>query len=339
MPSRKSQQGKGARRTQGPAAEIAEPKNGNDGTSVGLRALEIFLEVEARRSFSSAARALSLSQPTVTQRIQSLEESLGVQLFNRGQGPVEPTAAALVLKLHAERLLAMRNDMLAELRGVTGIRTGVLRIAASTTPGGYLLPPLLLQFHAQYPGVRVVMNVEPSDLAIEQVLSGVCEIGVVGKATSDPRLVAEPFLEDDLVLIGRRGHPALAATEVTLEALARHPLIAREKRSASRQSLEALFARARRSLHVSVELGSTEAVKLAVQSGDGLALVSRRAVENELALGLLDARPHTTRIVRQFHLVHCRVRALSPAAQAFREHLLQARKPAAPGSARRQPSN
>ncbi len=304
------------------AAAKSTRGNGESSGAVGLRALEIFLEVEARRSFSSAARALSLSQPTVTQRIQALEQALGVQLFNRGQGPVEPTPAATILKLHAERLLAMRNDMLAELRGVTSLRTGMLRVSASTTPGGYVLPEQLQRFGEQFPGVQILMHVGPSDRVIEQVLDGTTEIGVIGKPPADGRVVADPFDVDELVVIARPGHPVLGGAEVPLDVFSRYRVIARERGSATRQTLETALAKVRRQLSVAMELGSSEAIKLAVRAGDGIALVSRRAIAHELALGLVEARPVAGGISRQLHLIRSKSRALSPVGEALWDHLL-----------------
>lgn len=319
------------------AASANRARDAGDGkNSVGLRALEIFLEVESRRSFSSAARALSLSQPTVTQRIQALESALGVQLFNRGQGPVEPTPAAKILKLHAERLLSMRDDMLSELRGVSSLRTGTLRLAASTTPAGYVLPELLQKFGEQFPGVKIQLQVGASDQVIEQVVDGTTEIGVIGKAPADGRVVADPFEVDELVVIARPGHPVLGSAEVPLEAFSRYRVIARERGSATRQTLETAMARARRSLVIAMELGSSEAIKQAVRSGDGIALVSRRAIANELALGLLEARSVVGGVSRQLHLIRSKSRALSPVGEALWEHLLGPRQEtaAAPATSR-----
>lgn len=286
--------------------------------SPALQSLEVFLAVVDQRSLSAGALELGLSQPTVTQRIQGLEASLGVRLLHRGPRSVQLTAAGRILKGYAERMVALRDEMLAELRGQAGAHRGTLRVAASSTPGDYVMPVVLQRFRERFPSLHVVMVVADSAQARRSVCDGESEIGVVGSLPADVRLIAEPFLEDELVVIGRPGHPALQADPLHPRRLTAYSWLIREQGSDTRRTVEALFAdrRLRGELSIAMELNSTEALKLAVRAGNGIALVSRRAVESEVRLGVLEARSLSgSGLRRQLALIRSAQRSLSPAGE------------------------
>jgi DNA-binding transcriptional LysR family regulator len=317
---------RGARRL----ASVGDPDEealaaGGARSSPFLRSLEIFLAVQEHRGFSSAARYLGISQPTVTQRVQGLEESLGVDLFHRLQGEVKPTTAGRTLTMYAERLLSVRDEMMSELRGLSELKRGTLRLVASTTPGNYLMPPALQRFRERFGGVRLVMEIVDTEKVVERVRDGDAEIGVMGYAPTGNELESEPFVEDEIVVIASPGHPVLVRPEAKLEELAHYVWVTREPGSGTRKSVDAMLAQHSmgRSINVGLVLDSTEAIKLAVRAGAGIALVSRRAVENEVALGLLQYRRIAGEgLRRNFYLVRSRSRTLSPAGEALWGQLL-----------------
>ncbi|MBI3181178.1 MAG: LysR family transcriptional regulator [Myxococcales bacterium] len=307
-----------------------------------LRSLEVFLAVHEQRSFSAAAKKLRISQPTVSQRIQGLEKSLGIELFHRRQGAVELAQGGKTLVVYAERMLALRDEMVAQIRGLLLLQQGTLRIAASTTPGNYVMPPLLQRFRERFSGIRVVLRVANSDEVIEQVREGVVEFGVVGSPVADVHFLAEPFIEDEMVIIAPPRHPVLATEEVAPSDLAAYTWVVRGEGSGTRRSAEEILSQLPigRQIRVGMVLDSTEAIKLAVRAGEGIALVSRRAVENEVALGLLGFTrlPGTWRR-RHFFLVRSQHRTLSPAAAGLWEHLLGAGRIGAAPSTRGEPGH
>lgn len=294
-----------------------------------LKSLDVFVAVTKTRGFSAAGRALGMSQPAITQRMQALEEGLGVQLFRRAQTGSELTSAGLTMLSYAERLIALRDEMLEALSGEAFVQTGYLRVAASTTPGNYLLPPMMMRFREKFPGIQLVLDIADSGSVAEAIKDGRSELGVVGLGLASAEFTCEPLVEDEIVVIAAPSHPLMRHERPTLRQLCEHPWVMREGGSDTRRSVEALLIRSGLGgrMQVALEVNNTEALKLAVRAELGIATVSRRAVENELALGLLQSRPlGEGGIRRQFCLVRHARRTLSPPGAAFWQHLVGPRR-------------
>lgn len=257
-----------------------------------IRSFEVFLAVQRTGSFSLAGKQLGMPQPTVTQRVQSLERVIGARLFDRRVGEVRLTPAGATLMAYAERIVAARDELVQALNGKAGVATGTLRVAASSTPGNYILPVILQRFHEANSGVRVLMSISDSRDVIEKLFDGKAELGIVGGTPADHQLVCEPFLEDEIVAIARPGDPLLSPHPLETPELVRHAWIVREPGSATRAAVETMLQRNPRGagLNIAMQFDSTEAIKLAVRAGAGVALVSRRGVESEVAAGLLAVR-------------------------------------------------
>ena len=286
-----------------------------------LRRLEIFLKVAELGSFSRAADALFLTQPTVSEHVRALEDELGVQLLDRLGRGTTPTHAGVLLMGHARRLLALAREARQAIEQFQGRVSGELVLGGSTIPGEYLLPALIGAFRAKYPDVSIALRIGGSRQVQDWVERGEVEIGVVGAAPASRALEARPLAADELVLVVPPEHPWVARKSVSLEDVVREPLIVRERGSGSRQSLEqALEAKGLDlgAFRVVGEIASTQAVKQSVRAGVGVSFVSRRAVEDECRARLLacvQVRDLTVR--RAFHLVTHRDRSRSPLAQAF----------------------
>src|SRR3954470_23239585 len=134
------------------------------------RQLAAFIAVVERRSFSQAAEQLGVTQPAVSLQIRSLEKRLGLQLLDRSGRRVEPTEVGRRLYRSAQRLLAVEEQLLAELGDeAEGDLHGRLEIGASTGPGGTVLPVVLAEFQEQHPAVHVALSVSDTQRVIEQV--------------------------------------------------------------------------------------------------------------------------------------------------------------------------
>ncbi|MFQ5896382.1 MAG: selenium metabolism-associated LysR family transcriptional regulator, partial [Nitrospinota bacterium] len=259
-----------------------------------IRQLEVFCKVSELKSFSRAARALHLTQPTVSGHVQSLERFLNTRLFDRLGREVQPTRAGRLLYEHARRVLKAREEAVQALEGFLGVIHGELLIAASTIPGGTLLPPHIGRFKELYPDVRVSLTVLDSQKVIEGVKEGRYEMGMAGARTKDPRLLFRPFGHDELILVVCRDHPLAARSSISVGALEGIPLIVRESgsgtRAAAEEKLKALglnLARCR----VAAEMGDALAVRNAVKARVGASIVSRLAVEEDLRAGSIKELP------------------------------------------------
>ena len=290
--------------------------------SVTLRQLRTFKAVADLNSFSLAAHQLRLSQPSVSYQVKELEEAFGLPLLDRLGKRVHLTEAGSVLYSYARRTLDVLDEAALALEEMRGIKRGKLRVGASTTVGIYLLPAALGAFKKLHPGLVISLEIGTRARVQEQVLRNELDLAVVGPALKDPDLVILPFISDELVVIAPAGHKLAGRRGLALKQLEDQPFVMREPASGSRWSLEKAARKAGAKLNVAMELGSNGAIKHAVASGLGLAVVSRYACALELSskrLVELDVRGFPIR--RDWHIVHLRRRRFPGSVLAFIEFL------------------
>jgi DNA-binding transcriptional LysR family regulator len=292
-----------------------------------IHALEVFCRIMETRSFSRAAEAVSLTQPTVSGHIKNLEGEVGSSLFDRLGKEVRPTRAGEILYRYATEILRLRTAALQALDQHKGRLRGSLLIGASTIPGEYILPALLARFKARYPEIAISLRIGGSREVVSAVAEGEYEVGMVGARFDDPKLEYVRFAGDEIVLAVPAGHPWASRRRVSLADVAKGPLILREPGSGTRKATEEAFARARVEPPegaVVAELGSNEAVRQAVRGGAGCSFISRRAIAEELKQGALaTVAVEGLKLTRDFYMVTHRRRSRSPAGEAFRKFLLE----------------
>ena len=290
-----------------------------------LRQLEVFAQVATLGSFSRAAEALHLSQPTVSEHIRALEEELGLRLLDRlGRGAAVTRAGELLLD-YAQRILVLHREARQALAGFQGRMSGELLVGASTIPGEYILPVLIGRFREKYPEISITLLIGDSQDVIDWVAAGRVELGVAGSRPPNRPVEYHELAPDEEVVIVAPAHAWFGRKQVTLDELAEEPIIVRERGSGTRAALEAALADAGRTLEhfrIVAEMGSTQAVKQAVKAGVGVSLVSRLAVEEECRLGTLGSlKVKDLRVPRAFHVVTRKDSTRSPLAEVFRVFL------------------
>ena len=292
-----------------------------------IRALEVFCRIVELKSFSRAAEAVYLTQPTVSGHIKVLEEFVGVKLLDRLGREVLPTKAGELLYGYAKQILALRNQAIQALEEYKGSLKGHLVIGGSNIPGEYVLPTLLATFKARYPEISITLKIADSREIVRGVLEGTVELGAVGAKFDDGQLIYLKLLEDELVLALPPGHAWASKPVVALEELVEQPMILREVGSGSRKVFEDALHAARldsSALAVVAELGSTEAVRQAVKSGAGVSVISLRAIQDDLDRGILRTVPlEGIRLTRDFYLVYHKNRSRSPLCEAFANYLFE----------------
>ena len=286
-----------------------------------LRQLEIFVKVAEFGSFSKAAEALYLTQPTVSEHIRTLEDEFGVRLLDRlGRGAAVTRAGALLLS-YAQRMLALSREARQAMESFQGRMSGELLIGASTIPGEYVLPALIGRFKEKYPDISISLLIGDSKAAVDWVAEGRAELAVVGARLSVRGIEYKELMPDDLVVVVRGTHAWHARKQITLEDLQSEPLLIRERGSGTRAALEGALTEVHMDLaafRIVGEMGSTQAIKQAVRSGVGISIISRRAVEDECKAALLSCvKLKDLQVSRYFYLVTHRDRSRSPLAQAF----------------------
>jgi DNA-binding transcriptional LysR family regulator len=285
------------------------------------RQLAAFCAVVERRSFSQAAERLGVTQPAVSLQVRALEKRLGTQLLDRSGRRVEPTEAGMRLYVGAQRLLALEEQVLADVSLESGDDlTGTFDIGASTGPGGIVLANLLCEFQQRNPELHVALHVFDTQTIVERVAARELELGVVGAGRRHRGVVFEPFLHDEVILACPPGHP-FAGRRVTLDEIRGETLIVMQEGAGVRQMVEdelrGIGVRLR-DLDVRLELGLQESVTTAVKAGFGVTFISGTSVESDLASGALAAaRVEGLPLERDIYLVRSSGRAETRNARAF----------------------
>jgi DNA-binding transcriptional LysR family regulator len=283
------------------------------------RQLAAFCAVVERKSFSQAAERLGVTQPAVSLQIRALEKRLGTQLLDRSGRRVEPTEAGLRLYRHAQRLLALEEQLFEDVSEEHGIG-GRLDVGASTGPGGSVVPLLLCELQRAHPDLGVALTVADTQRIVELVADRELELGIVGFAPRHRSVVFEPLFRDQVVLACPPTH-SFAGRTITLEELRGENLILMQHGAGVREAIEDELRDAGvrvRDFDVKLELGLQESVRTAVEAGYGVTFISRSAIEAPLSAGTLaEARVEGLEPTREIFLVQASGRALTRAARAF----------------------
>jgi DNA-binding transcriptional LysR family regulator len=287
------------------------------------RQLAAFCAVVDRRSFSQAAARLGVTQPAVSLQVRALEKRLGTQLLDRSGRRVEPTDAGWRLYRGARRLLALEEQIEADVAATAeGELQGELVLGASTGPAAIVVPLLLCEFQRENQGVHVFLTVSDTHTVVERVAARELELGIVGASRRHRGVRFEPFFSDEVILACPPGH-RFAGRTVALEELRDEPLILMQEGAGVRQIVEDALRRLGirlRDLDVRLELGLQESVRRAVEAGYGVTFISRTAVESDLeARRLTEARVQGLEATREISLASATGRSRSRVADAFVE--------------------
>lgn len=281
------------------------------------RRLQVFHAVAGVLNFTRAAEALHMTQPAVTHQIRQLEEELGTRLFDRANNRISLTAAGEEVFEHAGRILDQYRDMHVAVKALTGERAGLLTLGASTTVAEYMLPELLGDFQRRFPDIRIRLRVANTDAVVSMVADNSIDLGVVEGAVDNGLLLVEECRRDELQVLAPPEHPLAKAEAIAPAELLDWPFLFREDGSGTRSVIERYLEEHGidiAALDQPFELGSTEAIKGAVQAGTGISILSRASLDKEIRLGLLAVRPLEPRLHRPYCFVRQR--------QKFRSRLM-----------------
>jgi DNA-binding transcriptional LysR family regulator len=250
--------------------------------------LVVFRAVAERLSFRKAAEELYLTQPAVSLQIKALEEDVGVQLFDRTGSHIALTAAGKILLNYCEQVKTLLAQTEHEIAALSGEHSGELALGASTTIAQYVLPRFLGEFCREHPRVHPTLFSGNTEHIVEAVEKQKIALGFIEGPARSRDVKTKPFLEDELVLIAPTAHEWAERTSVSCSEIASISLLMRERGSGTRHVIELALERQgvkRNSMHIVMELDSTEAIKSAVEAGLGVGFVSRWAIAKDLRLG------------------------------------------------------
>lgn len=289
---------------------------------LNLSSLRTFLTVARYQGISRALGELHLTQPAVSRQIHALEETLGTPLFVRKGRFLALTEAGQILQQYAVRVFQLLTEAREEIDGLKGMIRGHLRISAASTVGIYMIPDVLGEFKAQYPGIEISLTISNKEEVLRDVQAGTADMGFVGPPVPLPELAMDTYMEDDLVLIVSPLHRLASRDTVDARMLTEEVFILRERGSGTREIMEEELRGAGVYLQHAMELGSTEAIKKAVAANLGVSIVSSMAVTLEVMMGHVCAvRVSDLNLRRRIYMLYLRKSPLSSAAEGFRRFL------------------
>jgi DNA-binding transcriptional LysR family regulator len=287
------------------------------------RQMRLFRALAQTGSVTAAAKAEHVTQPTVSMQLKLLQEAAGQPLY-------EPAGRGLRLTDAGQRLARSCLDILArweafemELADLQGLKTGRLDVAVVSTAKSFI-PRLLGPFAQLYPGIDVHLEVANRDAIVQRLTQSLDDLVIMTTPPTHLPVVAQPLLDNPLVLVAAAHHPLARRKRIRLDALKDERFILREVGSGTRISCERQFAQWGFTPRVQMSLGSNEAIKQAVAGGYGLAVLSSHALSADPALDGLVALPVSGfPIASRWYLVHRAERQLTPVAEAFLAFLMQ----------------
>jgi DNA-binding transcriptional LysR family regulator len=287
--------------------------------------LRVFCTVAETKSFSKASEIIHLTQPAVSLQIQALEEVYETKLFDRSSNTVTLTPAGETLYKYAKEILGLYAAAEKDIGGITGLVKGSISIGASTTIGNYVLPSIISDFKKKSPKIKLHLLVGNTKRIVELLNAGNVDLGLVEGEVTKYKLITEKLISDELTLIVPPSHPWAKRKEVSMLDIVKEPFIFREEGSGTRQVIEKYLSKrgiSTQDMKITTILGSTEAIKDAVENGTGVSIVSKWAVRKESRYGSIKfLKFKEARMLRNFSLIFNRNAVTSYASDEFLAYL------------------
>jgi DNA-binding transcriptional LysR family regulator len=288
-----------------------------------FKQIEAFVHVVRHKSFSKAADAVYLTQPTISSHISSLEKELGIKLIDRSGKDIEPTDAGRLFYEHAVNLMNIRDNAIFSLSNYNNVVKGKIEIAASTVPSQIILPKLIKSFVPKYQDISFSVVQMDSEEVAAAVLEKKYEIGIVGTKYQNSKLCCNKLADDKLVLITANSdkYSALKEAKLPFSAIAREGFIIRETGSGTRREFERIIEESsipKSSINIIAQMNSIEAIKQSVSMGLGVSIMSQLSVQDYVNCGLLKAFDiEGLDLSRAFYVIYMANRPLSPLSNLF----------------------
>lgn len=242
-----------------------------------LKQLNVFITVAEKLRMSEAAKALYVSQPTVSQTISDLEYELGVELFDRSHKQLALTPHGQLLLTHARKVIEQVEIMTSAVKDATPMRE--LRIGCTLSIANTILAPICARMKENHSNIRSTFMIENTLSLENRLLHNEIDIALIEGQVKSEHIAKLPLVKDTLVVICHRSHPFWHCETILPEALSGQDFILRELGSGTRTIFENYLQRAKVSINVVGESASTAAIIELVRYGLGLGVISYRGIE------------------------------------------------------------
>ena len=288
---------------------------------IDLTKLQAFLYAAENLSFSEAAKQLHLTQPTISHHIKSLEQELGVELFDRAGSGLKLTEAGRLLVSQASKLIREAHAVEQMMDSLQEKIVGQITIACSTTTGKYVLPQVAARFHQRHPGVKVTILACTQENVMPRLTAETADLGVVSYDVCGGEVECQEFFQDHIVLIVPADHPWAARPHIESSELLKTSFIIREPTSGTRRVMLAEFGKHNivlEDMDIFLEIGNAEAIVKTVEAGFGVSFVSRFAAGWALEKGSVVEVPVAGfDLRRKLYMVRNKLQATPRAVEAF----------------------
>ena len=251
---------------------------------LNLNKLKIFHAAALVGKLSKAAEILHISQSAVSMHIKQIEECYGGAVFERTATGVELTELGRIIFKYTEQIVHLEENMIDAIDQFSHTGSGNVSIAASSTPGNYLLPWFIGGFVKEHPGINVSLTITNTKNVLSQLLSRAIDLGIGGAESETLGITSFPLAMDHIVLVCK-SQDYEYLRDIPLDKLITGNLIMREQGSATRMVAEKHLESMNIPVNPTLELGNNEAIKSAVQAGLGISILSAYSVEPEIAAG------------------------------------------------------
>ena len=234
-------------------------------------ALRSFHAVASHGGFSSAARALNISQPTLSTQVKGLETRYDIELFSRIGREVRLTPAGQDLYQTTMRLHQSEAEAKDLLNSFKGVHSGSLRIAAV---GPFHATDMIVAFKARHPKIDISVQFGNSLRSFERLLSYEADVGLIAEVNADPRVITMPYSTHNVVVFVNARHPFFERDSISIQELQGQKVVQREVGSTTRTAMEQALDKYQVSIDVVLDIGSREGIWKAVEQGLGIGFVA-----------------------------------------------------------------
>lgn len=301
----------------------------NNPRHLSTRQIDAFLALARQRNFTRAAQQCHLSQPAFSALVRTLEEELGLRLFDRSTRHVALTPEGEGFLENAQRIRSEVDQALGAVRDAATLQRGRAAIALLPSLAADWLPPVLASFHATHPGIELDVADVLSEACIERVASGRADFALAAIRADTPELQATPWYSDHFHLVCPPGHPlARQRSAISASDLAAWPFIHLARSTSVRQYLEAALHP--QPLRTLMEVEQLATVAGMVRAGLGISVVPSLTLFHFEQPGLATRPLRLPGLQRHLYVVRRRDRSLPLPAQALLQCLEHNRPDAHP---------
>jgi len=288
--------------------------------------LRIFYYAAKKLNFTQAANELFITQPAVTFQVKAFEEYCNIKLFKKRGRKIYLTEGGKALYGYAEKIFRYEKEIINVIDDMRELKRGVLTLGTTKAYARYFMPLMISSFHENYPNIKIQLNEGSSLDMIYSLLDLKIEVAVIARPVNHPEVSFIPFSKEEMAIIVAADHPFAKKRSISIKDLTEEPFIMKENGSGTRKLVENLFVEENCSPNELMETSNTEFIKQLVMRGEGVSILVKEAVKEEIQKGQLTTVPLKGRkVYLDVNIAYLKDQVLSPSARAFVDTLGQLR--------------